>query len=243
MNRRIFAVALSLGVAALLAPRLAFAEDHLAEAISHTKEAIDHGGMGHADVLVTHAEAALEHAQAAEKAKANPHTWKGLPILRRRSPRARRKMPLLRWPRQRGFDASRSRHEINADAKRPAVTSTVGAFLCTARPSRLARLIARFVELRRRSALGRRDDARANSCEELQAGSVASLIAPPIISVRKTKSDHEARRTAVQERRGLEQIGGSLSVSKVAGRVRIKPSNLAIMSSRVIAEAPSHHEA
>ena len=38
MNRRIFTLILSLGVAALFAPGLALAEDHLAEAISHTKE-------------------------------------------------------------------------------------------------------------------------------------------------------------------------------------------------------------
>jgi Small metal-binding protein len=74
MNRRTVALAIGLGVAALLAPRLALAEDHLAEAISQTKEAVDHGKMGHADVLVTHAEAALDHAQAAETAKANPQT-------------------------------------------------------------------------------------------------------------------------------------------------------------------------
>ncbi|MDR3424308.1 MAG: small metal-binding protein SmbP, partial [Alphaproteobacteria bacterium] len=58
MNRRIFTLILGLGVAALFAPGLALAEDHLAEAISHTKEAIDHGKQGHAAVLVTHAEAA-----------------------------------------------------------------------------------------------------------------------------------------------------------------------------------------
>ena len=46
MNRRIFALALGLGVAAFVAPRVALAEDHLAEAISHTKEAIDHGKTG-----------------------------------------------------------------------------------------------------------------------------------------------------------------------------------------------------
>jgi len=43
MNRRIFALARGLGVAAFVAPRVALAEDHLAEAISHTKEAINHG--------------------------------------------------------------------------------------------------------------------------------------------------------------------------------------------------------
>jgi hypothetical protein len=78
MNRRIFALALSLGVAALFVPGLALAEDHLAEAISHTKEAIDHGKQGHADVLVTHAEAALQHAEAAEKAKDNSHIKEGI---------------------------------------------------------------------------------------------------------------------------------------------------------------------
>jgi len=36
MNRRIFTLILSLGIAALFAPGLALAEDHLAEAISHT---------------------------------------------------------------------------------------------------------------------------------------------------------------------------------------------------------------
>jgi hypothetical protein len=82
MNRRIFTLILSLGVAALFAPGLALAEDHLAEAISHTKEAIDHGKQGHADVLVTHAEAALTHAEAAEKAKANPHTAEGITHLK-----------------------------------------------------------------------------------------------------------------------------------------------------------------
>jgi hypothetical protein len=80
LNRRIFAFALSLGVAALFAPRLALAEDHLAEAIGHTKEAIANGSgqQGRVDVLVTHAEAALEHAQAAEKEKANQHTTEGI---------------------------------------------------------------------------------------------------------------------------------------------------------------------
>jgi hypothetical protein len=38
MNRRTFALALSLGIASLLVPSLAVAEDHLAEAISHTKK-------------------------------------------------------------------------------------------------------------------------------------------------------------------------------------------------------------
>ena len=33
MNRKIFALALGLGVAAFVAPRIAFAEDHLAEPI------------------------------------------------------------------------------------------------------------------------------------------------------------------------------------------------------------------
>ena len=56
MNRRNFALALGLGGAAFVAPRVALAEDHLAEAISHTKEAINDGKQGHADVLVTHAE-------------------------------------------------------------------------------------------------------------------------------------------------------------------------------------------
>ena len=37
MNRRIFTLILSLGVAALFAPGLALAEDHLAEAITHTR--------------------------------------------------------------------------------------------------------------------------------------------------------------------------------------------------------------
>jgi Small metal-binding protein len=82
MNRRIFALVLSLGAAAFLAPGLALAEDHLAEAISHTKEAIDHGKQGHADVLVTHAEAALKHADAAEKAKDNEHTKQGITHLK-----------------------------------------------------------------------------------------------------------------------------------------------------------------
>lgn len=82
MNRRIFALALGLGVTALFAPRVAMAEDHLAEAISHTKEAIDHGKQGHADVLVTHAEAALKHAEAAEKAKKNEHTKQGITHLK-----------------------------------------------------------------------------------------------------------------------------------------------------------------
>src|ERR1700730_11842778 len=76
-NRRIFTLALSLGVATLFVPGLALAEDHLAEA-SHTKEAIDHGKQGHADVLVTHAEAALQHAEAAETAKDNSHTKEGI---------------------------------------------------------------------------------------------------------------------------------------------------------------------
>lgn len=78
MNRRIFTLLLGLGVAAMFAPRLAFAEDHLAEAIGHTKEAIEHGKASHADVLVTHAEAALTHAKAAENVKANPHTKEGI---------------------------------------------------------------------------------------------------------------------------------------------------------------------
>ena len=73
MNRRIFALAICLGVAALLASRHALADDHLAEAITHTKQAIDVGQQGRAELLVTHAEAALKHAEEAEKAKANPH--------------------------------------------------------------------------------------------------------------------------------------------------------------------------
>lgn len=79
MNRRLFAVALSLGLGLAFAPRLALAESHhLAEAITHTKEAIEHGKMGHADVLVTHAEEALKHAKEAEAEKANPHTKEGV---------------------------------------------------------------------------------------------------------------------------------------------------------------------
>jgi len=78
MNRRIFSLALGLGLAAFLAPPFALAEDHLAEAIAHTKQAITVGGAGDADGLVVHAEAALTHANAAEKAKANPHTTEGI---------------------------------------------------------------------------------------------------------------------------------------------------------------------
>ena len=78
MNRRILALALSLGVVALFAPRLALAEDHLAEAISNTKQAIASGQQGRFDVLITSAEAALKHAEAAEEAKANPHTKEGI---------------------------------------------------------------------------------------------------------------------------------------------------------------------
>ena len=73
MNRRIFALALGLGVAAFFAPRIALAEDHLAEAIRHTEEAINHGKQGHADVLVTHAKSALTHAEAAQKGAYNLH--------------------------------------------------------------------------------------------------------------------------------------------------------------------------
>ena len=66
MQRRIFAIALALGVAALLAPRLAIAEDHLAEAISHTKEAITEGQAGNVDGVVTHATVGLTHAELAD---------------------------------------------------------------------------------------------------------------------------------------------------------------------------------
>ncbi len=59
MNRRTLAIVLAVGFATALAPRLAFAEDHVAEAVSHTKEAIDEGKQGHAKELTTHAEAAL----------------------------------------------------------------------------------------------------------------------------------------------------------------------------------------
>jgi Small metal-binding protein len=78
MNRRIFALALGLGLAAFLAPRFAMAEDHLVEAIGHTKQAISVGEAGDADGLVVHAEAALTHADAALKEKANPHTTQGI---------------------------------------------------------------------------------------------------------------------------------------------------------------------
>ncbi|WP_442754622.1 small metal-binding protein SmbP [Methylocystis sp. JAN1] len=79
MNRRVFAVALSLAVGLAFTPKLALAESHhLAEAVKHTKEAIDHGKMGHADVLVTHAEAALKHAKQAEAEQANEHTKEGI---------------------------------------------------------------------------------------------------------------------------------------------------------------------
>ena len=82
MKRRTFALAIGLGVAALLAPRFALAEDPLAEAISETKEAIDHGKRGHTDMLATHAEAALQRALAAETAKANPHTKEAIADLK-----------------------------------------------------------------------------------------------------------------------------------------------------------------
>ncbi|WP_026223125.1 small metal-binding protein SmbP [Methylocystis rosea] len=78
MNRRIFALSLSLGMLALFVPRLAFAEDHLAEAISNTKQAIASGQQGRFDVLITSAEAALKHAKAAEKAKSNTRTEEGI---------------------------------------------------------------------------------------------------------------------------------------------------------------------
>jgi hypothetical protein len=80
MNRRIFALAIGLGLVAFLAaPLVAMAEeDHLAQAIAHTKQAITVGGAGDANGLVVHAEAALTHANAAEKAKANPHTTEGI---------------------------------------------------------------------------------------------------------------------------------------------------------------------
>jgi Small metal-binding protein len=79
MNRRMFAIALSVGTALMFAPRLALAESHhLADAITHTKQAIEHGKMGQADVLVTHAEEALKHAKAAEAEKPNPHTKEGI---------------------------------------------------------------------------------------------------------------------------------------------------------------------
>jgi hypothetical protein len=61
MNRRIFATALALSIAAFFAPRLAYAEDHLAEAITHTKQAIGEGKAGKADALTMHAEEALKH--------------------------------------------------------------------------------------------------------------------------------------------------------------------------------------
>ena len=96
MNRRIFALALGLGVAAFVAPRVALAEDHLAEAISHTKEAIDHGKQGHADVLVTHAEIRPHtcpgrpkgHLQSARRARY--HAFEGVDCGRKESERPRR---------------------------------------------------------------------------------------------------------------------------------------------------------
>ena len=75
MNRRIFAVALSLGLGLAFVPKFGLAEGHhLAEAITHTKEAIEHGKLGHADALVTHAEEALKHAKAAEDVRAAMRT-------------------------------------------------------------------------------------------------------------------------------------------------------------------------
>ena len=82
MNRRIFTLALSLGVDTLLGRGVALAEDHLAEAIKNTKVAIDYGKQGHADVATKYAEAALQHAEAAEKAKDNSHTKEGITHLK-----------------------------------------------------------------------------------------------------------------------------------------------------------------
>ncbi len=78
MNRRIFATALALSIAAFFAPRLAYAEDHLGEAITHTKQAIGEGKAGKADAVTMHAEEALKHAKAAEAEKANEHTKQGI---------------------------------------------------------------------------------------------------------------------------------------------------------------------
>ena len=69
MNRRNFALPLGLAITVLMAPGLAFAEDHLAEAITHTKEAIEHGKQGHADVLVTHAEAGSDAREGGREGK------------------------------------------------------------------------------------------------------------------------------------------------------------------------------
>ncbi len=78
MNRRIFATALALSIAAFFAPPLAYAEDHLAEAITHTKQAIGEGKAGKADAVTMHSEEALKHAKAAEAEKANEHTKQGV---------------------------------------------------------------------------------------------------------------------------------------------------------------------
>jgi len=78
MNRRLFLLGSSFGVAALLAPKVARAEDHLAQAISETKEAINFALLQDLDQLVSHASAALKHAEAAESAKDSTETKKAI---------------------------------------------------------------------------------------------------------------------------------------------------------------------
>ena len=74
MDIRKWGLAASLGLAALVGPKLAHADDRLQQAIYHVNEAITQGGKLHDAGLLSYlADLALEKAEGLQKFKPNPH--------------------------------------------------------------------------------------------------------------------------------------------------------------------------
>jgi hypothetical protein len=69
------------GMALVIAPLAAAADDHLTEAISLTRRAIKHGMQGQAEPSAQDAEAAYKAAAAAAKDRDNPETKRSMTCL------------------------------------------------------------------------------------------------------------------------------------------------------------------
>lgn len=81
-NRKIFSLALGLGVGAFMAFGAAAADSNLASAIDHAMDAVNQGKLGLAETLAMKADIALEEAEASEKLHPNPHTAEGITHLK-----------------------------------------------------------------------------------------------------------------------------------------------------------------